>query len=195
MKIGILPNERGVSIIELIFAVAIVATVVTAIYQMFYFAESSWAQGEIETQQSQAASVAITSMSRALRGIVAPSPSLSPIEAANENEIDSDEKPERVHYSIRGGDLILGVVEPNSGPPWMYGGDESAIVVARSLVNDAQYPLFRYYDENGAEITPISQFDRDRIRVIRIAPRVLMSRSAKPTQLTTDIAPRNMRSR
>lgn len=191
-------SESGFTVIELIFTVAIVAMVVAAIYQLLYFVQNSWARDEVEAQQLQTADVAIASMSRALRGIVVPSPSLSAIEVAGKNEmtfysdIDSDEKPEKVHYLVSGGNLIMGISRPTSGPPWTYGGSESQTIVARDLVNDASHPLFRYFDSTQTEFTPVNQADRDRIKVIKITPRVGIGRNANPTQIETDIAPRNL---
>lgn len=191
-------SESGFTVIELIFTAAIVAIVIAAIYQLLYFVQNSWARDEVEAQQLQAADVAISSMSRALRGIVVPSPSLSAIEVADKNEmafysdVDSDEKPEKVRYLVSGGNLIMGLMEPTSGPPWVYGGSESQIIVARDLVNDASHPLFRYFDSTQTEFTPASQADRDKIKVIKIAPRIGIGRNANPTQIETDIAPRNL---
>jgi len=56
---------------------------------------------------------------------------------------------ERVTYSISGGVLYRAMISP-AGDPLSYTGQPTATTtIARSVINNASTPVFRYFDDTG----------------------------------------------
>lgn len=97
-----------------------------------------------------------------------------PIESATASEItfysdyDSDGDTERLRYFIDGTTeaFMLGVVEP-AGIPVNYDGTEVETQVASFIVNnDAGEPVFRYFDRNNVELSPVVLSDITLVEVL-----------------------------
>lgn len=188
----------GYTVAEALMAVVIIGFILGSIYSTLIYVENRWADDSAKTRGMQTANVAMSALSRALRGAIKPAPHLSAIELADRNEIrvysdiNADGKPERVHFLLSEGRLVSRVTEPTSGPPWDYAdGVPGENVVARDLVNNATFPLLRYYKEDMTEFFPVSQSDRDLIRRIKVTPRVKPGARADVVELETDVTPRN----
>ncbi len=60
---------------------------------------------------------------------------------------------ERVTYTLEGGTLFRTITEPVGNPPTYSGGPLATTTIAVSVVNDSLTPVFRYFDDTGAELT------------------------------------------
>ena len=64
-------------------------------------------------------------------------------------DIDGDDDVERVHYFLDGTDFKRGVTEPTETVPVTYpAGDDSVETIAGDISNEADEPVFFYYDQN-----------------------------------------------
>ncbi|HUY05312.1 MAG TPA: type II secretion system protein [Candidatus Paceibacterota bacterium] len=81
-----------------------------------------------------------------------------PIESAATSSITfyanviSDSAIERVTYTLQSGTLYRTVAEPAGNPPSYAGALAATTTVASSIVNDPATPIFRYFDDSGAEL-------------------------------------------
>jgi hypothetical protein len=65
---------------------------------------------------------------------------------------DSDSVIERVKYSLLGGTLYKTVTQPAGNPP-AYTGTISTSTLSLPVINATSTPVFRYFDDTGAELT------------------------------------------
>lgn len=79
----------------------------------------------------------------------------------------SDPAPDKLHFQISNGNLILGVIQPSgTAPNFTYAqADETTQIVAINIANSAN-PLFKYYDLNGNLL--LSPYNQAAIKMIEI---------------------------
>lgn len=107
-------------------------------------------------------------------------------------DIDSDPLIERIHYYIQGETLMQGIRDPSGDPP-TYTGTEATSTVSDFIRNTVQgVTTFRYYDENGAEITNYTQVSSVRYMTMTIVVNVNPNRLPNELTLTSSAAFRNI---
>lgn len=107
--------------------------------------------------------------------------------------IDSDPATERVHYWLDTANdrLMRGIREPSGAtPPTYAAGDETTSTIAEHIVNEANQPVFYYYNENypGDIVnnpinTPIAVDD---VRLVRILLRVNIDPIRAPNNINVE---------
>lgn len=80
-------------------------------------------------------------------------------------DMDHDASVERVRLYLSGNVLYRSVTDAAGNPPSYAGQTESTQVIATWVKNATSTPVFRYYDEDGAEIT--GTIDVARVRSVR----------------------------
>jgi prepilin-type N-terminal cleavage/methylation domain-containing protein len=73
------------------------------------------------------------------------------------SNIDSDQQKERLRYFLEGTDLKRGVINPSGNPLTYPVGSEKIELLVRDVRNEADTPMFSYFDEMYAGTTsPLS---------------------------------------
>lgn len=67
--------------------------------------------------------------------------------------VNSDPAIEQVTYTLIGDTLYRAIAEPTGTMPSYVGAVGATTTVATSIVNDPTTPIFRYFDNTGAELT------------------------------------------
>lgn len=67
--------------------------------------------------------------------------------------INTDPYIERVSYSVQNGTFYRAVGEPSGNPPTYVGMTVATTTIATSVVNATSTPVFRYFDNTGAELS------------------------------------------
>lgn len=80
-------------------------------------------------------------------------------------DMDRDASVERVRLYLSGGVFYRGVTDAAGNPPGYAGQPEATDVIATYVKNAASTPVFRYYDEDGIELT--GTINIARVRSIR----------------------------
>jgi prepilin-type N-terminal cleavage/methylation domain-containing protein len=159
-------NCSGLTLVEMIIAIAIMAMVSTG---MSIFFIRSWKTNAYiyETgQDSFIASRLVNTTVDNLRRIRSADNGDYPIYSASEfdlvvyMDIDNDNDAEKVHYFLDQDtdEFRIGISEPSaSNPPTYSSGDDSVSILSRHVLNDATTPIFSYFSNNYlADPTPFS---------------------------------------
>lgn len=80
-------------------------------------------------------------------------------------DLDVDSSVERVRLYVSGGTLYRGVTDAAGNPPSYSGQTEANTTIATWVKNAPTTPVFRYYDEDGTELT--GAIDVARVRSVR----------------------------
>ncbi len=147
----------GMTLVELIIAIAVVLLVMEGFTFLFL---RTWDTNKFileEGMASAAASRATNKIVIQLRGVRQADNGDFPIEAADDfdltfyADIDDDDVVEKVHYFLDqpADQLKLGVSNPLATDPITYpAGDSTVTTVTNFVVNEADNPIFYYYNEN-----------------------------------------------
>jgi hypothetical protein len=185
------PLTRGMTFIEAMVWIALLVAAMTAIAStVLYFYKTN--------AYSLEQSTAVTSGQRGLETMMRtireaayssegafPIISVSPYDFVFYADIDEDPLIERVHYYVSGSTLMRGVLDPTGNPP-AYVGVETAGVVADYVRNTAlgtTTPLFRYYDQLGAEIAS-STSAYTAVRFVKVTLAINVNVATLPNQLS-----------
>lgn len=80
-------------------------------------------------------------------------------------DLDLDESVERVRFYLSGGTLYRGLTEPAGNPPSYAGQPEAIVTIATYVKNGTSTPAFRYFDQDGVEMT--GTIDISEVRTVR----------------------------
>ena len=74
------------------------------------------------------------------------------------SDVDADGTVEKIRLYVQNGTFYRGVTESTSTPPTYVGQSETSFTIATYVRNSTSSPVFRYYNEEGSELTsnPIS---------------------------------------
>ena len=117
-----------------------------------------------------------------------------PIKSATDNDLvvfsdyDKDGITERLHFYKNGDQLIMGWRKPTGGLPKTYAaGDQGTKIIANRVVNDAETPVFYYYNKdypadqvNNPVVTPANNAD---VRLIKILLKVNVDPNRAPDNI------------
>lgn len=155
-------GARGMTLIEMLVVIAILAIVSVALGKIF---QNFYKVNDFTLQQAQAIDSArkgVFSAMQDLREATYGDDGSYPVgEAATSSvtfyaNVDGDATVERVRYYLTGSTLYKGVTEPIGSPPGYVGQTEATTTLARYVVNASTAPVtpvFRYFDSSGNELT------------------------------------------
>lgn len=196
-------DEKGFTISELLTVIALITISFGVFYSVFSFGLRTIQDTQRNIEAERDARQALSWLTYELRGVQNIEASAAVLDIANGNEVrfyldtESAQGPLRVHYFLRGSELVRGTVRPDSpNPPWTYSGVEQENIVASYIRNSDQSPMFRYFDANGVEILPpIDEASRKAVKIIRInlISDVDPSRLPPPFSLDTEVQLRNQK--
>lgn len=69
------------------------------------------------------------------------------------SDIDGDGSVEKIRLYLLNGSLYRGVTDSTSSPPTYVGQIEATTTIATYVRNSSTTPVFRFYDDNGAELS------------------------------------------
>ncbi len=149
---------RGFTLIETIVVIAMTALIaVTLGVIIVYFYKTNTYTLEQSTAVAQARRGVEDAM-RYMREASYGSDGSYPVASAATSSItfyaniNSDPAIEQVTYTLQGGTLYRIVAEPTGTLPSYAGATLSTTTVATSVVNGPSTPVFRYFDNTGAEL-------------------------------------------
>jgi len=152
-------KHRAFTLIETLVVVAVVAIVGLAIHMVilrFYQANSYVLQG---TAAVNSARNGVTTLSSNIREVTYGDDGAYPLaQAATSSvtfyaDVDKDGGVERVRVYLIGSTLYRVVVNAAGNPPTYVGQTPATTTIATYVANGTSTPLFRYFDENGVELT------------------------------------------
>lgn len=151
---------RGVSLVELVMAIALLSIVMTGMSLFFVRVWQTQSFTLRVGQVSLAASKGVESVIDLIRNARTGADGSFPVVTATETEFsffadrDQDGTIERIHLFYDAGStpkqLKYGIRNPTSGtPPTYSSGDESVSTLATFVVNTSSEPIFTYYDRDN----------------------------------------------
>ncbi len=108
-------------------------------------------------------------------------------------DVDGDPQIERVRWYLSGGTLFRGVVNASGNPPSYTGQPEVTDTLVTFVRNSTSTPLFRYFDESGAEISSPVAVGRIRTVTTEVIVDINPLRAPELFTLTGSATLRNLR--
>lgn len=176
----VLKNKKGMSIIEMMVAIAIFSIGIGGFSMLF---ARSWRINSFIIEEGESARMA----SRAVQLVVSDLRKMRqadngdyPIKSGGDFDFtvylddDGDGMTERVHYFKSGSSLLKGVTKPEAGIPPIYpSGDQTVTTLVNYLVNESDQPIFYYYNRDYPGDTvnnPLntSSLAVDQVKLVRV---------------------------
>jgi prepilin-type N-terminal cleavage/methylation domain-containing protein len=156
-------NLKGMSLVELLVAMAIALIVTAGMTTLFYV---SWTSQKYQIKLGQAsvfASRGVTKVVKNIRQAQQGDDGSYLLKSGDDfdivfyGNIDGDGIVERVHYYLDNGALYMGLTDPSVTPPYSYpASDETVSLISNNVVNTATDFVFEYYDNNAVLLsTPV----------------------------------------
>ena len=147
--------SKGMTLVEVIVAIAIFAIAMEGFTLLFIRAWRTNSYTIEMGQSSMTVSQGVSKMINYIRGSRQSDNGSYPIKSADSNDLvvysdyDDDNITERLHFYKNGQNILMGVTDPTSTMPKMYPlGNQQVIIIASSIVNAANIPVFSYYNKN-----------------------------------------------
>ncbi len=197
-------NRNGISIVEIIFGVAIAASILFVISSLSGNLNILQNFLNQKLQSRQDVDQAFQIMTTEIRSAGQSSVGAYPIDTANTStlifysDIDKDGLFERVRYFLNTSTIQKGVVKP-AGNPLIYATSTEIVTTAvTNVVRTTSTVLFSYYDSNytGVEPPMIYPLAVSAIRVVKFAAflDINASTTPKPEYFSGSVLMRNVRS-
>lgn len=154
-----IPMTRAFTLVETIVVVALTSLVGLALFSMIAYFYRSNAYVLEATSAVDSASRGLNKAVSALREASFGEDGAYPLTAAATStltfyaDIDSDYSVERVRLYLSGGKFYQGTTNAAGNPPSYTGQPETTIMISDWVKNPASTPVFRYFDEDGTELT------------------------------------------
>ena len=187
-------SYKGLTLIETIVAIAIFTI---GIEGFTILLSRSWTQNAytIEMgQTSMAASQAVNRVVGYIREARQGDNGAYPVVSADDNDLvifsdyDRDGQTERLHFYRSASDLLMGIREPSSGFPITYASGYGEIkTITSCVVNDADNPIFAYYDADYPEDSV-----NNPVNTPALAPDIRLVRITIHININPDRAPDNI---
>ncbi|MFA4818044.1 MAG: hypothetical protein WC608_05015 [Parcubacteria group bacterium] len=156
MNIADKKNKKlGMTLIEALLAIMIFTFGILGFSQLFV---KSWQSNQYSYEMGQstfAVSQGVNKMVDYIRRARQGDDGSYPIKVADDDEFiffcdyDKNGITERVHMYKSNGKILMGYRKPSTGLPKTYAtGDEATLTLAQDVVNDANTPVFSYYNKN-----------------------------------------------
>jgi|GEM_PF-7074970 len=160
------PDQAGLTLVEMLVTLAILAVVLSGLAAggiSIYRASNSVNLGTIDQNEAR---TAISVLSRDIRAAAPVRPSTEPAflvaqpnEAIFTANLDDSTRPRLVRFWIDPDSRLIEDAtppdpdtDPEDGLSWDVDNDAVVRYIAAFVVNDPDLPLFRYKDQNGAEL-------------------------------------------
>lgn len=195
-------KNAGVSVVEFLFAVFVLAVVGTAIaiFQKDFLSVSSIVSSGLDAQQE--ARTALKRMSAEIRPMsISNSGAYSLAEASSTSmtfysNIDSDAAKERVRYFLQNSELKRGILKPTGSPLTYNPANEIITTMVRNIENGTT-TIFSYYDSNYDGTSPALTQPVNILSVRLVKITVIIDRNASrppaPVTMTTQVSLRNLK--
>jgi len=194
-------SRKGFSVVELMVVMGLFVIIGVIVSNLFLNTQKSFTHTSARINARKEASRVLRTLEKELRQISQASEDFEAIELADQNQlvfyadIDNDEKPEKISYSLDGQRIIKAVTRTsNEAAPWEFEGAVTNENLTTYSVNSLQVPVFTYYsamDETLSQL-PLDSTDRQSVKIIRIDIRVKISDSAqKSDNFETEVYLRN----
>ncbi|HVU75731.1 MAG TPA: type II secretion system protein [Candidatus Paceibacterota bacterium] len=191
-------QERGITLIETIVWIAIFTAAMVAITTsvIYFYRTSNFAIQEATALAST--QHGMDTMVRTIREAAYSSIGAYPVVSLATSSMtfyantDSDSLVERVHYYLSGTNVYMGTLKP-TGDPASYTGSETVSLVADNIKNaSSSIDLFTYYDQNGTQMTDLTQIAQLRFVTINLVADIDPNRAPVNTQLRSSATLRNL---
>ncbi len=147
--------KKAMTIVETLVAIAIFAIGIEGFALLFMRAWQSNSYTLEMGQSAMAVSQGVNKITGYIRGASQSDNGSYPVKSANDNDLvlysdyDRDDVIERLHFYKSGQSVLMGVREPTGTMPITYAsGDESVVIIANHIINDASNPIFEYYNQD-----------------------------------------------
>lgn len=192
-------TPRGLTIIEAVVAVAIVAVIMLAIVGSIIFFYRANRSALEQSFQINNARKGVELLVRDLREATAGDDgsyavvSVASTSVSFFSDIDSDLTVERISYELSGTTLFRGVLD-SSGVPLSYAGAAATSTVSEYVRNlEESEPIFRYYNTDGIEITNYADFQKVRFVSVSLIVNIEPIRAPEEFTLRSSATLRNLR--
>lgn len=192
-------RSRGMTLLEMLVAIALTSVIMIVLVNsvlFFYRANSTSLE---QSYQIDSARRGIELLALDLRETMHGDDGSYPVAAIGTSsitfytDVGNDQNIERVTYLLSGTTLLRGVLA-SSGSPRVYTGAAATSTVSEYVRNiEEDQPLFRYYDEEGVEITAMNQSGDVRFISISVIVNILPERAPEEFTLRTAATLRNLR--
>jgi prepilin-type N-terminal cleavage/methylation domain-containing protein len=195
--------KRGMTMVELFVALAILAIVMTAVYVLgsnIFIYNSTTSGSYRATQNSQAI---LKTVLKELRETSPGADGSYPLVNTGSttlsffSDIDNDGLPERVTYTLIGTILYKAVIKPSGNPVSYPIANQSTTTLIFNVVNGNSLPSFEYFDTNytGTSSPLVQPVSPSTVRLIRINQRIDIdpNRSPVPVIFTVQASLRNLK--
>ncbi|OGI17314.1 MAG: hypothetical protein A2Z52_02925 [Candidatus Moranbacteria bacterium RBG_19FT_COMBO_42_6] len=155
MKINITVKKKGMTLIEMMLAISIFTMGIAGFSLLFV---KSWKINSYTFEMGQSSLAAYQGVSKImvyLREVRQADNGAYPIRSASDNDLviysdyDKDGITERLHFYKNGNQIMMGYRKPSGGLTKTYAdGDQETKVIASNIVNEANVPIFYYYNKN-----------------------------------------------
>lgn len=187
---------RGMTLVEVLVTVAVLSLVMVVASDAVLSLYKTNSTGTRAVVQIGSARYALATMMQELRQAAYgtngsyPILSMSPSSLTFFSNITNGTQALRIQYQLTGTKLTRSAVAP--GTPPTYGGTPTTADLATYMHNTAGgVTLFRYFDEEGAEITDMNQTDD--VASIAVAVSILAPGMTTPFLLTATTTLRNLK--
>ena len=191
-------NNKGVTLVELLIASALLLLATTAIYNIYIHTTNSFSRTAIKDKDRSDAAFAIKIMERDIRELESSS-TFEAIALATTNDIifysdyDNDDVPEKIEYVLTNGILYGKITQPDSNnPPYTYNGAPITKTIAQNITNNQIFSYFSGY-ETALTSLPLSAAERQKVKLIKLDITIDSSGSDEPppTALEDEVNLRN----
>lgn len=172
-------NKKGMSLIEMLIAIAIFTIGIQGFSMLFV---NSWKSNSYIFEMGQASSTVSEGLNRIVKYIRMARQSDDgsyAVKSANDNDLvifadyNKDDVAERLHFYLEDGQIKMGITVPTGSYPKTYpNGDQEIITIVNNIVNNSEEPIFYYFNKdypNDQENNPVSTpADVSEVRLVKI---------------------------
>lgn len=197
-----LREESGVTLMEMVVATFLISIASAIVIVMLNTAIGIMNDIESRAGGEAEANIIANNMAWEIRTGQKLAVDVPVLAATNANEItfyrmnDLTAVPVRFHYYLYGDKLMKGFLTAQAdGPPWLFTGVENVSQAGQYVRNTSGSPMFKYYNDVGAQIYPASDTDRKLVRKVGISITCDIDTSLAPPPYTsnTEIRLRNQK--
>jgi len=198
--------QSGLTIVEMLIAIFVFVLIMSGsvfllsqIYKRYGF---SMEQGMSVNETQRAMKVIIEEIRRARQADSGAYPIVSAddFDFVYYSDIDKDNITERVHYYLEDKAIKKGITKPSGIPPVYPLDDQSVSIIAEHIQNEADEPLFSYYNSNYPQdqinnplATPVTQINQIRLVKVDIFFNLDPYRSPDNIRLESYVEMRNLK--
>ncbi|MFH0969059.1 MAG: prepilin-type N-terminal cleavage/methylation domain-containing protein [Patescibacteria group bacterium] len=186
--------KRGLTLVEMLVAIAIFVIGMEGFTLLF---TRTWKANSYTLEMGQSSMAVSQGLSKTvnyIRGARQADNGSYPIKSASDNDFviysdyNKDGITERLHFYKNNQNILMGVTNPTGAIPKTYpSGDQQIITIASYIVNDANTPIFYYYNKDypgDAENNPMSApIDISKIRLMKIYLKININPNRTPDNI------------